>query len=205
MGAGCESHVDSNGNKSCVWYDVDTEQYAEWKEKHDAWAEELKTKKESYQAAVQDNAQLLTAEDRSLIAFYDTIFTTIAEKGWTRNKQIEDSNYLNQMLQNNLYTITTVKTEDVHNYYTGKSETKNVYNTDLAINFSKIFSVNDNEAREEALSTYEHEKSIINEKESRIDVRMRNLETEQSAINQMLQGLEQVKKNNIERTFNITG
>ena len=32
---------------------------------------------------------------------------------------------------------------------------------------------------------------------------MKNLETEQSAINQMLQGLEQVKNDNIERTFSI--
>ena len=109
------------------------------------------------------------------------------------------------MLQNNLYTITSVKTEDVYNFYTGKNESKNSYRTDLASNFSKIFTVNDTEAREEALAIYENKKSIINEKENRIDVRMKNLETEQSAINQMLQGLEQVKKNNIERTFNITG
>lgn len=206
MANGCETHVNSNtGVASCVWYDVDNGQYQEWLQKHDAWKQEYQAAKEEYQAEVTNNAQLLTAEERSLIAFYDKIFSTIADKGWTRNKQVEDTNYLNQMLQNNLYTITTAKQEEVHNYFSGKTETKNVYSTDLASNFSKIFSVNDAEMREEALSIYEHEKSIINEKESRVDVRMKNLETEQSAINQMLQGLEQVKKNNIERTFNITG
>ena len=36
-----------------------------------------------------------------------------------------------------------------------------------------------------------------------LNMNIKNLETEQSAINQMLQGLEQVRNDNIERTFSI--
>ena len=65
--------------------------------------------------------------------------------------------------------------------------------------------MNDTDLREQALVDYEYKKSIISQKESRIDTRMQDLQTEQSAINQMLQGLETVKKENIDRTMNIFG
>ena len=34
---------------------------------------------------------------------------------------------------------------------------------------------------------------------------MKDLETEQSAINQMIQGIESVRNDNVERTFSIFG
>ena len=50
---------------------------------------------------------------------------------------------------------------------------------------------------------YENKKAIIQSKESRIDMRMKNLETEQSAINQMIQGIKSVRDDNISRYMKI--
>lgn len=46
-------------------------------------------------------------------------------------------------------------------------------------------------------------RASLNEKETRIDTRMQNLETEQSAINEMIKGIETVRNDNTERTFGI--
>ena len=53
------------------------------------------------------------------------------------------------------------------------------------------------------MAKYEAEKSRINEKESVIDTRMKNLETEQASIKEMIKGIESVRNDNTERTFSI--
>ena len=80
---------------------------------------------------------------------------------------------------------------------------KYYYDTELAENDPNIFKVNDSSIQEEALVKYEYEKGLINEKETRIDKRMKNLETEQSAITKMLESIDKVKNDNIERTFKL--
>ena len=77
------------------------------------------------------------------------------------------------------------------------------YSESIASNFDNIYTVNDTDAQNEAQVEYEYEKSIINEKETRIDTRMQDLETEQSAINEMIKGIESVRDDNTDRTFSI--
>lgn len=109
------------------------------------------------------------------------------------------------MLQNNLYTITTV--ERTSEYDTDKNEFSwlNEYSTDIASNCDNIFAVSDSDARNQALAEYEYKKSIINEKETRIDTRMQDLQTEQAAIKQMIESVDKVKNDNIERTMSVMG
>ena len=150
-----------------------------------------------HKAAVNADNQVLTSEEESNIKFYEQLFTAIAEKGWVENSQVEDNDYLNNMLQNNLYWITSMEEQsdtDGKKYFE--------YSTDLASNMNNVYLVNDSDFMNEALVKYEHEKSIINEKESRIDTRKANLETELSAINTMMQGIETIIKDNTDRTMN---
>lgn len=200
------AYTDSNsydGSLKYVWYDIESDKYKEEKAIHDEWVDQYNAAIGEYDKAVIEKNKVLTSEQESSIKFYDTLFSTIAEKGWECNSQVEDNEYLNQMLQNNVYTITTVENEEEYNEETGIFEFQNQYNTNIASNFSKIISVNDSDLRNDALVDYEYKKSIINAKEQRIDTRMKDLETEQSAINQMMQGIEQVRNDNIERTFSI--
>ena len=198
-------HVEHGGygNKTLyTWNDVDSAKYQTWLEEHNLWQKTYDSAKKDYNDSVSANNQLFTADEESLIKFYDAIFSSIAEKGWTCNEQVNDPEYLNQMLQNNIYMMTTVERDAEYDCNSGEYSWDNDYETDIASNFTNIFTVNDSDAREDALVEYEHKKAIINEKESRIDTRMKNLETEQAAINQMLQGLEQVKNDNTDRTMN---
>lgn len=191
------------GNETLfTWNDIDSTRYQSWKEEHDLWQSTFDMAKTDYDKAVSANNQLFTADEESLIKFYDAIFSSIAENGWTYNNQVNDTEYLNQMLQNNIYFMTTVDRDTEFDENSGEYIWDNDYTTDIASNFTNIFAVNDSDAREDALVEYEYQKSIINQKEARIDTRMKNLETEQAAIKQMIQGIEQVKNDNIDRTMN---
>lgn len=155
--------------------------------------------------AMIDNNPTLTAEEKGLINFYDTLFSSIAEKGWTYNEQVIEPEYLNQVLQNNLYTITTVKSNKEYNEYSETFSWDNEYETDTASSFKNFIKVNDDCAKETAYAEYQHEKSKINAKESNIDLRMKNLETEQAAINQMIESYQKISQENIDRTLNLFG
>lgn len=164
-----------------------------------------KTAQEAYQSAVSAKSEVLTAPQMKQIEFYDQLFQGIADMGWEEDDSITDTDYLNQMLQNNSYYITTMtenksfdasKEIDNRNY-------KFYYDTEFAENDPNIFKVNDSDAHAEALVKYESDKAQINEKEKRIDQRMKNLETEQSAITKMLESIDKVKNDNIERTFSL--
>lgn len=162
---------------------------------------------EEYKTVVDIDNQVLTADQESLINFYDKLFTAVAENGWISDPTVSDNEYLNQMLQNNEYYITTMtKNEhqddmDANGNFIHKNEYD--YSTDLWSNTDNIFAVNDEYTRQEALTEYEYQKSIVSAKEARVDERMRNLETEQSAIKQMIQGVEQVRNKNVETYFSI--
>lgn len=197
--AGQDSYGDTSmGTRVYYTRDKNSVEWQNWKASHDAWQAEYDAAVEEYNAAVDSDNQALTSEEESNINFYEKLFTAIAEKGWVANSQIEDNDYLNNMLQNNQYYITTMEEQTDSD---GKSYFE--YSQDIASNFENVFSVNDTDAQNEALIDYEYEKSVINEKETRIDTRMQNLETEQSAINEMIKGIETVRNDNTERTFGI--
>ena len=192
----------ASGNQNLEWLDKNSTDYTKWEEHQEQWEKQYEEAKNDYDESVARKNQLFTGNEEALIKFYDAIFSAIAEKGWTSNAQVNDTDYLNQMLQNGQYTLTTVD-RDLEQDSDGAYLWDNDYLTDIASNFKNIFMVNDSSAREEALVKYEHEKSIINAKETKIDTRMQNLETEQAAIKQMIQGIEQVKNDNIENNMKI--
>lgn len=198
----------SNPNaRNYEWCDVNKGEYKTWKDTADDIDKDIKAGLEVFNAAEKALASVFTSEQEGKIAFYDAIFTAIAEKGWTQNDKVTDNDYLNAMLQNGAYSITTME----RSLYTdgqnedGTAKFRYEYSTDIAENDTHVYKVNDTDVQNEALVEYEYKKSIINTKETRIDTRMDNLKTEQSAIQQMLQGIEQVRNDNIERTFSIFG
>ena len=203
---GGDSGTSTSGETVYTWYDVDSDAYSTWSAKNDEWTKEYKAALKEYNTNVDNSNKLLSSQEEQTIKFYDTIFSSIAEKGWTFNNSITNEDYLNQVLQNNIYAITTL---DSSSRTYDKDEKKytwnNSYSTDIASNFSKVCTVNDSDAINEAYTEYEYQKSIIKEKETRIDQRMKNLETELSAINQMIQGIESVRNKNIETNMNIFG
>ena len=76
-------------------------------------------------------------------------------------------------------------------------------NDTMAKTSSRIFEVNNKEAREEALSKYEALQSELKIKEERIDIQMEKLETEQNAIKTELDSLQNIINDNIKSTFKL--
>ena len=186
---------------------LDTQAWNNWYDGLKSRSTQIDDSKNEYNVSVDTANQVMTADKEALIKYYDLLFQAIADNGWTTDAQIEDSEYLNQVFQNNKYYVTTITENQCFNkdLPEGSNNTKFFYDTSVASNFDNIFMVNDSDVRNEALVKYEYDKSVINAKESRIDTRMKNLETEQSAITKMLESIDQVKNDNIERTFGIWG
>ena len=153
-----------------------------------------------------ENNIALTASEESQIKFYDQIFTAVCERGWVEDYQITDQEYLNQMLQNNEFFVTTVnendpacRCENNDDLTCGHLD----YSTDLWSDTENIFAVNDEAIRQEALTEYEYKKSLIAAKEKRIDEKVENLKTEQNAIQKAIDGIKQVMSDNSETYFGI--
>lgn len=159
--------------------------------------------RDEYNKALSDNTGLLTADEERLIEYYDAMFETIAEKGWVYNPHISDPAYLNEMLQNNLFALTTVEEVEEFDYKENDYIDKKVYSTDFAGNCEKLICVTDTEAIDKARIQYEYVKGLINDKETKIDLRMTDLQTELQANKEMMEGIKAVISENQERTFNI--
>lgn len=186
-----------------VMYDNKTGQGT--KSEYDALVAARDAAQKEYDSAVGVNAQVFNGTQDLQIQFYDRLFEAIAEFGWVNDNGVEDSEYLSQMLQNNSYYVTTMTKNDMYDSTQPKSSKNNpfYYDTDIASNFDNMYIVNNTAARDEALAKYEYEKSLINSKEQRIDTRMKDLETEQAAIQKMIETDKTFINDNIDRTFGI--
>ena len=116
-------------------------------------------------------------------SFYDTLFNRICLDGWVENPQIEDQNYMQEMLKSGKVYMSSISDDGY--YYQGN------YSTDKYIS-----EVTDDEAVARAEAKYNTEKTKIQNKEDTIDLKMKNLDTEyllsqQSMIqqNQLFQNL----------------
>ena len=179
-----------------VYADGNNSTRSEYEAKDSAYQAAVK----AYQDALGTDGQSLTASDEKKIQFYDQLFTAIADNGWNYDAGVEDDNYLNQMLQNGSYTFVTM-TENKDSEYSSKAGYEYTY--DVATNQDYIYTVNDTHAADIGLAEYETQKTIINEKEQRIDRKMTTLETERSAIIKMIESCEQMGKDNIDRTMKL--
>lgn len=183
------------------WVDIDSNEYKNWVSEHATWEEEFNSAEGDYNDTVEAQTTALTAEQESQINFYDELFSTIAEKGWTFNEKVSEPEYLNQMLQNNLYMITTVERNGEYNDDSDVFEWDNEYSTDIASNCNNIFAVSDNEGIYEAMAEYEYQKNLIHRKESQVDLKMKDLETELQSINSIIESTKKIEQENIEKNF----
>lgn len=185
------------------WYDVDDQEYIDQQAALETWEKDLADLEERYTNTTTAADQLLTIDQENALAYYDAIFSSIADSGWVYDEKINNPDYFNEILQNNQYTITTVNRSVKHD--DGKCYFHNQYSSDIASNFTNIFFVNDTDAADQATVNYEYRKGILQEKQTRLDTRSANLKTELESLNTIIEGTGTVIKENIERTLNITG
>lgn len=121
-------------------------------------------------------------------SFYDTLFNRICMSGWTENERIDDKDYMAEMLKNGMAFISSISDDGF--YYQGN------YSTDRS-----ILEVTDTDAVARAQAKYNSEKARIEHKEDVIDLKMRNLDTEISALTTEYDTTKQLVSKTIEKSF----
>ena len=61
----------------------------------------------AFQEALANKNSILNADEETSLEFYENILRAICEKGWSENNRVNDAEYLDNMLQNNTYMMTT--------------------------------------------------------------------------------------------------
>ena len=151
---------------------------AEDKKAHDEWQAEYDSMVEERSGIEEQSSLVLDAEEEKLINFYDAIFENIETNGWTYNEYIGDTEYLNDVLQNGMYNITKAEKGDDGSW---------VYDESCPTTCQNVYQVSDSGAENRATAEYEAKKRNLQRKEEAVDTKMQKLETEQNAINQMLE------------------
>lgn len=162
---------------------------------HDAWEAEKSRLEAAIGDVQEDYTKPFDAEQQKKIDFYDAIFNAIAINGWTHNEYIQDTEYMNNIMQTGMYNITKAEKGGLGWEYDESSPTT----------CQNVYQVSDQSEINKATAEYELEKEKLNRKESRIDVEMKKLQTEQSALNEMKESLRSEIKENTERTFDALG
>ncbi len=134
------------------------------------------------------NCGNVASDDLGQAQFYDALFNQICANGWTENNQIDDKEYLQQMLQSGMLFIS--KVSDDGYYYQGN------YATD-----SYIKEVADETAIAQAEAKYNTEKAKLNAKEETLDLKMKNLDTEISSLTTEYDTVKNTISKNIEKSF----
>jgi len=129
-----------------------------------------------------------STESAKLSGFYDALFNQLCTRGWTENNNVTDKEYLQNMFQNGMMFITDIKDDGY--YYQGNYAT-NTY----------IKEVTDATAIAKAEAKYNTEKQKISHKEQILDLQMKNLDTEISALTTEYDTVKTALTKNLERTI----
>lgn|SRR5574344_3000 len=129
-----------------------------------------------------------TGDDNLYAKFYDTMFNQICTKGWTENDQIDDKDYMQEMMKSGMVYISSISDDGY--YYQGN------YSTDKYIK-----EVSDDEAIARAEAKYNTEKTKIENKEDSIDIKMKNLDTEISSLTTEYDSTKNIISKSIEKSF----
>ena len=128
----------------------------------------------------------VSSDDLAQSTFYDALFNQICSKGWSENRNIDDNDYLQNMLQSGMAFISKVKDDGY--YYQGNYATDNY-----------IKEVSDESAVAQAEAKYTTEKAKLNAKEETLDLKMKNLDTEISSLSTEYDTVKNIVSKNIER------
>ena len=121
-------------------------------------------------------------------SFYDALFNMICTQGWTENAQIDDTDYMTEMMKNGMAFISSIS-DDGYYYQSAYSNDKT------------ILEVADEESIAQAEAKYNAEKAKIENKEDSIDMKMKGLDTELSALDQEYNTVKSLITKSVEKSF----
>lgn len=144
--------------------------------------------RDDFTFTVSADTDIDSGDENLDVYFYDALFNMICTSGWTENDQIDNAEYMQEMLKSGMVYISSISDDGF--YYQGN------YATD-----SYIREVTDDEAIARAQAKYNTEKAKIQNKEDTIDLKMKNLDTEISSLTQEYDTTKSVISKSIEKSF----
>ena len=129
-----------------------------------------------------------TGNNMLISSFYDALFNQIAVKGWVENLNVDDEEYMQTMLKNGSMFISSIADDK---YYYMANYATNTY----------IKEITDEEGIAVAEEKYNREKHKIQSKENILDMKLKNLDTEISALNTEYETVKSVITNNVKTGF----
>nr|QGT49816.1 hypothetical protein Melaina855_2030 [uncultured Candidatus Melainabacteria bacterium] len=145
-------------------------------------------KNDDFQFTIVTETEIDDGDSGLYANFYDTMFNLICTKGWVENAQVDDDEYMSEMLKSGMVYLSSISDDGY--YYQGN------YSTDKA-----ILEVSDTEAISKAEAKYNSEKVKLENKEETIDLKMKNLDTEISSLTTEYDTTKQVITKAIEKSF----
>ena len=136
------------------------------------------------------NPEATTAKEMYVAEFYSSMFNNLCHNGWIENDQIDDNEYLQNTLQNGLYFISSLSTD---NYYYQNRYTDNGY----------VYEVKDEDAIKEAEIAYAQLKNKLSAKEEKLDLDMKKIDLEISTLTTEYDTVKNLISKNVEKTFTM--
>lgn len=207
-----ESKVNENSNDYNVWvksgntYGISISNlmksfltfYAQSIGKYDTPYDVKKRKNESvyvtqdpdyYYIIKNDNA--VTEKDLLIADFYSTMFNNICKSGWTTSAgDIDDKDYLSHAIKNGQLFVSSLNTD-------------NTYYQDPYTFNGHIIEVTDEEGIAQAEAEYNKQKSVLNYKEEQLELDMKNVDTELSALTTEYDTVKNLISKNVEKVFTM--
>jgi len=126
--------------------------------------------------------------DNLVAGFYDALFNRICMSGWTENDNIENIEYMQELMKSGGVFISSLANDG--NYY------QSSYSTD-----TYIAEVTDEAGVAQAQAKYNAAKARIEHKENTLDMKMKNLDTEISSLTTEYDTMKGLISKTIEKSF----
>lgn len=136
------------------------------------------------------NPDANTAQEMYVAEFYSSMFNNICQNGWVENDQINDEEYLSHGMKNAQFFISSLSND-------------NYYYQDRYTDCGYVMEVTDEDAITQAELEYTNKKSKLNYKEQQLEVDMKRLDLEISALTTEYDTVKNLISKNVEKTFTM--
>ncbi len=140
---------------------------------------------------IMKNDSAVTEKDLLVADFYSNMFNNICTNGWTTSAgDVDDKEYLSHAIKNGQLFISSMST-DYH-----------YYQDPYTLN-GHVIEVTDEDGIAQAEAKYNKEKSVLNYKEQKLEVDMKNIDTELSALTTEYDSVKNLISKNVEKIFTM--
>ena len=144
----------------------------------------------NYMYVMKQPDSVYEEKDMMVADFINVLYNNICNHGWTRNEDVNDNEFLQNALKNGQYFISSINT---NNYYYQDHYTAN----------GCVGEVTDAEAVTLAEAEYTTKKNKLNYKEETLEIEMKNLHLEISALTTEFDTVKSMISKNVEKVFTM--